>query len=111
MEELTNTMQLLFSSGDEQSGNDFHCPERLYSAGIQPDSSTRATFYQTYIVPCTFEANYCARVLSQVCSLSLHMSACSICVLSLFVRPYLCLHGHVCVDSVGAGNQEGTVDP
>lgn len=29
LEELTNTMQLLFSSGDEQSGNDFRCPERF----------------------------------------------------------------------------------
>lgn len=45
MEELTNTMQLLFSSGDEQSGNDFRCPERFYSAGIQPDSYTQSTLY------------------------------------------------------------------
>lgn len=40
MEELTNTMKQLFSSGDEQSGTDFRCPEGFRRAGIQPDSYT-----------------------------------------------------------------------
>lgn len=83
------------------------------SAGIQPDSYTQATLYQIYIVSCTFEIFHLfARVSSQVCILSLHMSkhaqfgfnfVCTSVFKFIFTR--------VCGFTVGAGNQEGTIDP
>lgn len=45
MEELTKTMQLVFSPGDEQSGNDFRCLEGFHRAGIQPDTQTHTSLY------------------------------------------------------------------
>lgn len=59
---------------------------------------------------------YCACVSSQVCILSLHMSTHAqflfkfVCT-SVFMFIWTCVCGSVCWFSVGAGNQEGTIDP
>lgn len=87
------------------------------SAGIQPDSCTQATLYQIYVVSCTFEIFHVfARVSSQVCIWSVHMSKHAqfvfnfVCT-SVFKFIYTRVCGLVCWFSVGAGNQEGTIDP
>lgn len=112
MEELTNTMQLLFSSGDEQSGNDFHCPERFQCWDSARLIHTGYTLSNIYSLLHIWRFSICcACVSSQVC-ISIHAQfvfkfVCTSVFKFIFTR--VC--GSVCWFSVGAGNQEGTIDP
>lgn len=115
MEELTNTMQPLFSSGDEQSGTDFRCPEGFRRPGIQPDSYTHAPHASRIemLVATLIYALHVYKVSSQVCIFnwpSTHAQVLfKLVFTSVFVWTRIC--GLVCWFSVGAGNQEGTIDP